>query len=141
MPSIRKIRKLDNYITISDYNSVVMYNHSIIVSNKIYQLPLLIYIYNHLKHKLNKDIVNMIIIKYFNKLDNINKYNINKHLNYYLSTRFVYYKTKEKYMLCSINTNTNSIGKTYDKYNFKLLFNLQTYFYEDINQILSNINK
>lgn len=141
MPSIRKIHKLDNSITISDYNSVLMYNGSITFSNKMYQLPLLIYIYNYLKHKLNKDLVNIIIIKYFNKLDNINKCNVNKHLNFYLSTRFNKKNTDDKYILCSINTNTNSVGKTYNKYNFKLLLNLQTYFYRDINNILSNINK
>ena len=140
MKTFRKICKLDNYIIISDYNINKFSNESKSVSNKTFQLPLLIYIYDYLINKFNKDIVNIIIEKYFNTLHNVNKYNINKHLRFYLSARLEYYETKKKYVLNSISTNTNSVGKTYNKYNFNLLLKFQLCFQKNINHILSNIN-
>ena len=135
------IHKLDNYVIISKYRCNILSNYSKTVSNKMYQLPLLNYMYNYLIKKLNKDIVNMIIMDYFNQLYNVDKYNISKYLRFYLSANLNYCEDKKKYILSSINTNTNSVGKTYNIYNFKLLINFQKYFQQDINHILSNINK
>lgn len=141
MNTFRIIHKLNNSVIISKYRCNKLSNHSKTISNKTYQIPLLNDIYNYLIKKLNKDIVNIIIMNYFNELYNVDKYNISKYLRFYLSANLNYCEEKKKYILSCINTNTNSVGKTYNKYNFKLLLNFQDCFYKDINNILSNINK
>ena len=101
-------------------------------------MPNLIYIYNYLENKLSSDILCIIINNYLSLFTTkqLNKYSINNHLKYYISTSNIRKDANNKFILNGINTNTNSIGITYSLYNFQIKCYIESLFIKYVNLIL-----
>lgn len=134
--------KYKNNVIISTY--VCNFNNPFYkISQNSYIMPNLIYIYNYLENKLSSDILCIIINNYLSLFTTkqLNKYSINNHLKYYISTSNIRKDANNKFIVNGINTNTNSIGITYSLYNFQIKCYIESLFIKYVNLILKKYIK
>lgn len=128
--------KYKNNIIISTY--VCNFNNSFYkISQNSYISPNLIYIYNYLEKKLSSDILCIIINNYISLFNKPNiKCSINNYLKYYIHSSNIIKDSNNKFVLKGINTNTNSIAKTFSIYNFEIKCYLESLFIKYVNIII-----
>ncbi len=128
--------KYKNNIIISTY--VCNFNNSFYkISQNSYIIPNLIYIYNYLEKKLSSDILCIIINNYISLFNKPNiKCSINNYLKYYIHSSNIIKDSNNKFVLKGINTNTNSIAKTFSIYNFEIKCYLESLFIKYVNIII-----